>query len=222
LRLNEMAAADEMVGPCQSKRRFESSPGLQAGLTRKRFRAFWGDRIDSMPRLVQERLNNNATIEVSFFTGKQKIKLTKERIVNLGFGCVSYPGVGKYLPEVDRCIRWENLADTELFEDTPLVSADGVITERLIDEKNEDQASMLDKCLDGTVIRGHNGVTRGWWPVVVINWDTMAKDHGFTDHREFFRLQAEGRIPLYVTCWYQLADGSWILIAWPVFALSRL
>ena len=40
--------------------------------------------------------------------------------------------------------------------------------------------------------------------------------------REFFRLQAEGRIPLYVTCWYQLADGSWILIAWPVFALSRL
>jgi hypothetical protein len=224
LRLNEMAAADEMVGPCGSKRRFEPQPGLQLGLTRKRFRSFWGAQVDNMPKLVQDRLNEGATIEVSFFTGKRKITLTKERIVNLGFGCVSYPGTGKYCPQIDKCIRWEDLSETPLLEDMPMSGN----CEQLIDEKNEDQAGMLakmssmEKHMDGTVVRGRDGSVRGWWPVVIINWDTIAQDHGFMDHREFFRQQAAGLIPLYVTCWYQLADGSWVLVAWPVFLISRL
>jgi hypothetical protein len=120
------------------------------------------------------------------------------------------------------------LSDRDLLcEDLPasgVVPMSGVV-DRLIDEKNGDQDAVLadmDKHLDGLTVRGMDGSIRGWWPVCTVNWYTMVRDHGFTDHRQFFALQAAGKIPLYATCWYQLADGSWILIAWPVFAISRL
>jgi hypothetical protein len=215
-----MAAADEMIGCCHSRRRFERLPGLQKGLTRWRFQCFWGSEVEKMPLLFKQRMAAGATVEVNTLFMKRKIVLKMEDISQTGFACVSYPGNGKYNPEVDRCIRWENLCEEELLE--PL---SGAGPETLIDEKNGDQEailSKLDKHMDGTQIKGPDGSVRGWWPVVVVSWHNMARDHGFHNAAEFHRLQAIGAIPLYVSCWYQLADGSWILIAWPVFAISRL
>jgi hypothetical protein len=163
-------------------------------------------------------MQEGCTAEVNMLYSKRKISLTRERVESVGFACVSYPGSGKYDPEIDRCIRWERLSDQNLSDVAPAPS----VVDRLIDEKNDDQGAILDKFMDGAQVRGRDGAVPGWWPVVVINWQGMAADHGFSDSREFFRLQAAGAIPLYVSCWYQLADGSWVLVAWPVFAISRL
>ena len=66
-RCREMAAIDEMIGPCspQSLRRFSSTPGLKGPLNKRTFRAFRGSNVENMTALLLDRLNTGVKIEVA-------------------------------------------------------------------------------------------------------------------------------------------------------------
>ena len=220
-KVHELAAIDEMIGECspESARRWSDTPGLTGPLSRGAFRAFWGQNVDQMPQLVMDRLRSGANIEVQMsipeWSQKKLYKklLSMEDIAGIGFCCVSYPGSGKYhlhadLPE--RAITWDQLEEP-VKEDTPSVDENGRKLSRLIDD-DAHKVETRDKIPPGS----------GWWPGCVVTWKGQAQDHLCASAPDYYVSCGWGRIGVYVICWYQLFDGSYIITAWPVLLTSRL
>jgi len=186
-RAEETAAADEMIGPCVSIRRFSSTPGMVGPLSKSAFRRFWGADVDTnMPQLLMDRLKKGCTIEVMMRSISKKAKrvLRMEDVRSVGFSAVSYPGQGRYATagqQPERAIRWEDLtedAETHLQHSIPPNS--------------------------------------GWWPALIVTWHTEHLDHGYDTREEYFPQVCVGILTVYVICWYQLVDGSVCLTAWPI------
>ena len=185
-RCSEMALCDEMVGLCNSTRRWSS--GLANPICKSSFRSHWGKDIDNMPRLLKDRLAKGCRITVTMphWGKKGKKTIGLDDIMSLGFCAVTYPGSGKYrtinsaVP--DRALEW-----SEIPEDEPLVE--------LMDELPNDAI---------------------WWPATVINWHDQHIDHEYSSRDEYFTKVISGILCIFVLCWYQLMDDSWELQAWPI------
>lgn len=187
-RFDEMAAADEMLGPCSadSLRRFSPSPGFVGRIpTKGGIRRFWGEQVDNnMVQLLHARLRAGASVEVRW-GGKGRRSLKAQDIGSVGMGVVSYPGSGRYRPDTNPCerfVRWVDLPDEE-----------------------DPSLELVEP------IPQHSG----WWPALQVAWHNEAEEHGIV-RRDYFARQQTGCLTVYVVCWYQLADGTWILVAWPV------
>ena len=100
--------------------------------------------------------------------------------------------------------------------------------DRLIDEKNSDQHMLVDggdkeggsrqqKYMDGYSMQG-----RGWWPAIVVSWDGEHLAFSNFDHRTYYDMQNQGRIRIWVICWYQLWDGTLVVEAWPIHLLTPM
>ena len=55
-KVSEMATIDEMIGSTLSLRRFSLQPGLQGPLSQHAFKAYWGNNVETMPKLFMDRL----------------------------------------------------------------------------------------------------------------------------------------------------------------------
>jgi len=203
-RLLEMSAADEMIGCCTSLRRWSKTPGLLGGLTRQRFRHYWGLSIHNIVPLVRDKVLRGASIKIPY-SNKGHLMLTDADGLSFGMCCVSYPGQGKYNDTEDRAVRWEDLQ----------VEDAGEGMDRLIDHKNANQYELMD----GIMMRsGSSGqVPRGWWPAVIVTWRDEAISFGMPNKQQYYWLQNAGKIRVWVICWYQLWDGTIVLEAWPIF-----
>lgn len=62
----------------------------------------------------------------------------------------------------------------------------------------------------------------GWWPALNIQWNEQHEDHWMKTRGDYFAQVSVGCLPIFLLCWYQLADGSYELQAWPVNLYSRL
>ena len=72
-----------------------------------------------------------------------------------------------------------------------------------------------------TLIREPLSLQSGWWPALSIHWKGMAEEHSLSKI-DYFQHTISGALPIYVLCWYQLADGAWEMEAWPIRICSRL
>lgn len=220
-RLLEMSSADEMIGTCVSFRRWEEEPGLQGPLTRQRFMQFWGSKVTNMIQIIRDRIMSGASIKVAYST-KGRVFLNKGNTLNFGLCCVSYPGQGKYSDTFDRAVRWEDLQAEDQLQDAPMMMTGGY--DQLIDEKNCDQQQIVDNCgkeggerkyMDGYSMQG-----RGWWPAIIVTWDGENLCFGTYDRRAYYKLQNQGRLRVWVICWYQLCDGTNVMEAWPIYLVT--
>jgi hypothetical protein len=194
-RVMEMAAINEMIGPCASMRRWAPTPGLQGPLTQNAFKAFWGTEVAGMPQLVWQRLREGTTIRVSMphWGKKSKKTLSFNDIREIEFAVVSYPGPnsGKYNIESERAVMWDDISTLE-------------------DE-------------DGQMLQPHRQIppTSGWWPVCAISWHTQALDHGFEEWGPYVSATTGGILCIYILCWYQLYNGTIVIEAWPILRMQQ-
>ena len=75
---------------------------------------------------------------------------------------------------------------------------------------------------DDTILSATCPRTFGWWPALIVQWAEQHADHGFTSRAEYYSRVMCGTLPVYVVCWYQLVDGTWSMVLWPIFLTSRL
>ena len=75
---------------------------------------------------------------------------------------------------------------------------------------------------DDTILSAPIPRTSGWWPALIVQWAEQHADHGFTTRAEYYSRVMCGTLPAYVVCWYQLVDGTWVMVLWPIFLVSRL
>jgi hypothetical protein len=67
------------------------------------------------------------------------------------------------------------------------------------------------------------GSDRGYWPICWVTWRSERSDVGFAGTEEQYRMaQLRGTCAVWVICWYQLFDSTWVMCLWPVFLRSRL
>jgi hypothetical protein len=157
-----------------------------------------------MVALVWDRLRNGVNLEAAIpGWGKKKRVIGADEVTGVGVGAVTYPGCGKYDPCLDTAVRWEDMV-----EDLP---PDMGHFDRLID----------DDCRKEGFFRAPD--KRGWWPICIVSWKSEASDCGFRGSPQEYRVQQQmGMCVVWALCWYQLFDGTWILVLWPVFLRSRL
>ena len=98
---------------------------------------------------------------------------------SLGFCAVSYPGQGKY-------------------DHSGGVPERAIRWEDLLDDEEEDTRSVIQQPLPPQ---------SGFWPAMIIYWDGMAEELGYSPGDHFTRVIA-GVLVVVIVCWYQLADGS--------------
>ena len=55
-----------------------------------------------------------------------------------------------------------------------------------------------------------------------MQWAEQHEDHYIKTRGEYFSRVICGTLPVYVVCWYQLADGTWSMVLWPILLASRL
>jgi hypothetical protein len=216
-RVQEIAAGDEMLGPCQSKRRWEAAPGCPT-LDVDSFRAFWGNRVTDMPQLLMQQLKDGVMINVRISPKKTK-QLGLADVKSIGFVAVSYPGQGKYgahdgLMQQDMAHRWEEVCDA------PPEAAMSREFKQLIDDDLAHAVNSVQK--GGSEWKRECPKGHGFWPGCSITWHGQAADHGATDERQYFRLVVDGILVTYVLCWYQLADGTRVIEAWPIRFNQRM
>ncbi len=60
-------------------------------------------------------------------------------------------------------------------------------------------------------------------PAVWVQWKG---EHQDLQHRgsdaEYRSRQLQGMCVIWVACWYQLWDGVWVIVLWPVYLMARL
>ena len=231
-RVAEMAAIDEMVGACSptSLRRWTPN-GLKEGLTQKSFVEYWGENIATMPQILWNRLSKGVKIEVEImhegFKKTTKKLLGLDDISSIAFAAVSYAGTGKYkcigarIPE--RAVRWEDLEPSleELMDEPQLERPTYGKFDCLIPD-GEQKVADTDRSSKGVSLRDPIPASSSWWPACLLQWNGQHLDHGYPDQQGYFRMVCDGRLCVYALCWYQLMDGSWILVAWPIYLTSRL
>jgi hypothetical protein len=195
-KVDEMAAGDALIGYADTTRRFQSdSAGLSGFLTKENMRCFWGRDLDKMPNLTWDRLRQNSTFEASLpGWGRTKKQLSYSDLSNITLCSATYTGAGKYVAGVDYCLTWEDTNET------------------LIDPT---EGAKLQ------TFRADTG--RGYWPVCWVTWHSEREDVGFWGSEADYRTaQRMGVCPVWVICWYQLFDSSWVMCLWPVYLRSRL
>ena len=86
----------------------------------------------------------------------------------------------------------------------------------------DERASRWDEIEDDgeTLIREKLSTQSGWWPALNIYWQGMAEAHGLS-RIEYFKLVTAGKLPIYVLCWYQLADGIGLVVRTPSSSCGR-
>jgi hypothetical protein len=209
-KLDEMACLDEMLGDSLSARRFSPTPGLMVLADQKSFRQYWGSEVENLPRILLDRLAQGHTIAVRWSKSGKPKTLSLADIESVKLMAVSLePGHGKYYKEDVRDVQDRAVA----FDELPPVAerADYGHFERLIDDDAVKLAHETPK--------GH-----GWWPVVQVNWKSQAADFNMS-REEYFRLVAQGVLPTFAPCGYQITpgpNGSFIIEAWPIRITSRL
>ena len=198
-----------MLGQCstESGRRFTpETVGLPSRLSRDGMEWFWGDNVGEMNNLVWARLKNGNTLKASI-TQKKQIELKLHDIESIDTVCVKYSGSGKY-SESNVCVLWE---------DVPCHVEDGCCPDlinaefgRLIDPTDVPKMQFRPE-LEGDK-------TAGWWPCAIVNWKTEAQDNGYDcDQSTYRRWKRKGKVGSWAICWYQLFDGSWVLVLWRIF-----
>ena len=173
-------------------------------LSQNLLKSFWGSNVEAMVALVYDKLAKGAKFEAAIpGWGKHKRVISVEEVTGIGMGAVTYPGDGKYNPCLDVAVRWE-----DMLQDLP--PADKERFERLID----------DDCRKEGGFKAPEG--RGWWPICIVSWRTEAADCGFRGSPQQYREKQQlGTCVVWALCWYQLLDGTWIMVLWPVYLLSR-
>ena len=129
--------------------------------------------------------------------------------------CVSYPGQGKYHTESatsERALHWSELVEEKIQEGH---------FERLIDDDHHKQPEATD-AIKNVPLRHPIPNGSGWWPACIINWHSQHTDHGYATREAYFIAVFNGVAVVYVVCWYQLFEGTYILTAWPIRLTSRL
>ena len=190
----EMAAGDVLIGESESSRRFENTlAGMERHLTRNNMTMFWGSSLDVMPRLLWDRLRQDAKCEVQIpGWGKHRKYLKYSDVQDATLVSVTYKGQGKYETDQDVAVRWEDTTD------------------RLIDPAD------APKHLEGSK-------ERGWWPAVWVQWKGEHQDLQYHGSDAEYRLrQLQGMCVIWVACWYQLWEGVWVIVLWPVYLRARL
>ena len=137
-----------------------------------------------------DRLKSGCKIRVDI-SKKQKMLIGLKEILvggGIGFGCVSYPGQGKYANNYweeskEHFVRWSDVEDedNDLLPPTPVGSP-----------------------------------SSGWWPVCQISWLGEAQLFGL-EPGTYFIAQCGGRCAVWILRWYQLWEGEWELQAWPIW-----
>ena len=159
--------------------------------------------------------------------GKPQKKLLEYKDVkSIGFAAVSYGGSGKYC-NTDVCLQWDYLQAAE--DDLPVAFAEAAYqagTE--LDYKKPPSFDRLihpndpSKMHEGSEYGKQVVAGRGWWPVCIVHWHGEAADHGWNNEAAYLEAAHDGRLCAYAVCWYQLTDGSWVLVLWRVMIRARL
>jgi hypothetical protein len=212
-KLNEHAAANEMLGDGISLRRFDN-----AGLTHlsvRNFKLFWGSRVTDLCAILMDRLKRGAQLAIRWSASGKPRMLSFDDVESVGLVAVSFtPGnAGKYNAGKgegfeDVAVRWEDLLEAEGPEsDAP----DFGKFERLIDPKQEVKLQRKHP-------EGHT-----WWPAVNVQWKTQSAEHEQA-RGVYYQKMLKGEQPGYLPCGYQVLDGSNVIDAWPIrfVQLSRL